>query len=660
MERILKAVTLWLGLAAGVAGSAETPFHDLRVTLDPDRASLSAEDRITLPAPVTKLQFALHGELRIDSVDGDLRLEQGEIDPYDRRIYQIQGDQPFREVGLRYGGQLSHGVTTLSEGYAGGRYASRGYVAPEGVFLSGGSGWYPDLDGARVTFRLKVDLPEGWSAISQGDSIIANTWKELIPQEEIYLVAGPFTLYEERAGEIRNQAWLRNPDKALADRYLQAAREYLQLYEELIGDYPYAKFALVENHWQSGYGMPSFTLLGSRVIRLPFIPHTSYPHEVLHNWWGNGVYIDASQGNWAEGLTSYLADHLLAERAGRGVDYRRDALQRYADFVRDEEEYPLRMFRGNHGEVSQAIGYGKAMMLFHMLRGRHGDEVFFQAIRDFYQNYLHQAANWSDLRRAMEKATGRNLEAEFSQWIDRVGAPELAVEGRLDADDGVFVVSGRIRQVQSGTPYRLHVPIAILFGEEEAPHVEWLYMAEAERGFRFSVKHPPVGLIVDPEFDLFRRLDPGEMPLSFSKLFGAANPRILLPAEAAPDRLTAYRELAQRWASSGSLEVSLDSEYGQLPLDRPLWVFGRENRFAEHLLADRDGVGQDDGYAAIAMLEGQIAGFVSARAEDLASVGRKLPHYGKYGRLRFATGSVENTLKERGPTGKSALALSFD
>ena len=79
--------------------------------------------------------------------------------------------------------------------------------------------------------------------------------------------------------------------------------------------------------------MPSFTLLGSQVLRLPFIPYTSLPHEILHNWWGNGVWIDYDGGNWSEGLTAYLSDHLMKELRGEASDYRRKALQRYGDFA---------------------------------------------------------------------------------------------------------------------------------------------------------------------------------------------------------------------------------------------------------------------------------------------------------------------------------------
>ena len=91
-------------------------------------------------------------------------------------------------------------------------------------------------------------------------------------------------------------------------------RRYIALYEELIGPYPFQQFSIVENFFPTGYGFPSYTLLGSTVIRLPFIIETSLGHEIAHCWWGNGVLVDDRQGNWCEGLTTYLADYLYKER----------------------------------------------------------------------------------------------------------------------------------------------------------------------------------------------------------------------------------------------------------------------------------------------------------------------------------------------------------
>ena len=140
------------------------------------------------------------------------------------------------------------------------------------------------------------------------------------------------------------------------------------MYRGLIGPYPYGKFALVENFWETGYGMPSFTLLGPQIIRFPFILTSSYPHEILHNWWGNSVFVDYETGNWCEGLTAYLADHLIQEQRGKGADYRRDTLQKYRDYVRDGRDFPLTEFRSRHSAATEAVGYGKTLMVFHMLR----------------------------------------------------------------------------------------------------------------------------------------------------------------------------------------------------------------------------------------------------------------------------------------------------
>ena len=114
-------------------------------------------------------------------------------------------------------------------------------------------------------------------------------WESPERQDDIYLVAARFTEYTRPAGRITAMVFLCRPDAKLAGKYLDATARYVQMYEELIGPYPYAKFALVENFWETGYGMPSFTLLGPRVIRFPFILVSSFrilpgaPLRVFHS-----------------------------------------------------------------------------------------------------------------------------------------------------------------------------------------------------------------------------------------------------------------------------------------------------------------------------------------------------------------------------------------
>ena len=65
--------------------------------------------------------------------------------------------------------------------------------------------------------------------------------------EEIYLIAAEFTEYSVQADDVEVLAYLRTPDSNLATKYMDATERYLNLYEPLIGTYPFSKFALVEN-----------------------------------------------------------------------------------------------------------------------------------------------------------------------------------------------------------------------------------------------------------------------------------------------------------------------------------------------------------------------------------------------------------------------------
>ena len=186
------------------------------------------------------------------------------------------------------------------------------------------------------------------------------------------------------------------------------------MYRSLIGPYPYAKFALVENFWETGYGMPSFTLLGPSVIRFPFILTSSYPHEILHNWWGNSVFVDYGQGNWCEGLTAYLADHLIQEQRGTGATYRRNTLQKYRDYVTSGRDFPLTEFRSRHSAATEAVGYGKMLMGAHMLRLKLGDQKFVQFLQRFYREQRGKVATFADFRRVAEGVRWRTARPRSS------------------------------------------------------------------------------------------------------------------------------------------------------------------------------------------------------------------------------------------------------
>ncbi|MBK1647853.1 M1 family metallopeptidase [Rhabdochromatium marinum] len=732
VRRLLTAA-LSLMLLARAATAADAPplvTHTLEVELIPSQGELIATDQLRLPQPQRSLEFSLHRQLHPELIGpGELQAigNQGHL-----TRYRVHWRTPTAQLKLHYRGRIRQALQNVREGMGRSHQQSPGTIDAQGVFLTGFTGWYPrltnnlggdpagDLTGVMENFSLQVDVPVGWLALSQGAGpqqarIETHAhgprtrvqWHESHPQDEIYLIAAPFQLYEDTADGIQLQAWLRSDDPALAKRYLDATGPYLARYSQLIGAYPYAKFAVVENVWDSGYGMPSFTLLGPRVLRLPFILHTSYPHEILHNWWGNGVFIDWDQGNWSEGLTAYLADHLNKALAGQASQYRHQQLKAYADYVRAaaNAEIPLSAFRARHNQASQAIGYGKALMVFHMLRHTLGATDFIAGLRRFYADNRFRVASWPDLQTAFEAVSGRDLADFFTAWVERPGALRLSLDqvASHQQADGRYRVSARLRQVQSAAVLPLKVPV-VVHDLQGQPHERWVEFTSArEQPFSLSLDQAPLRLAVDPLFDCFRHLEPGETPVSLSTLFGAPSGTLIVPAQAPPKLRRAYQQLATAWQQGQpQWRLVLDTELDQLP-EGPIWLLGWENRWlsamrhaSAHFSLDPEAhqlsieeqlspnqpspdqrnpqdlslvltrslttapsSSSDNAEAPAASGPRPLGWLASEQPDAVAGLARKLPHYGQYGYLVFSGRTPTNTLKGQWPVQDSPLMHWF-
>ena len=690
--------TVFLFNSLLAAASNKNFHHRMEIHLSPSTSGITVTDKIQIPDHIrnakepVQLEFYLHAGLTISGAqDATLEADANEVAlksrPISIRHYTVTVPPGRDTFTLQYGGQIHHAVQGPGQEYSRSFGSTPGVISPEGVFLASASAWYPQFGDALVSFQLDIQAPADWDVVSQGTLLRENrtstlqniVWEEKQPQDDIYLIAGKFQRYTQSAGAVNALVYLRSADQPLAQKYLDATAQYIAMYNKLIGPYPYTKFALVENFWESGYGMPSFTLLGSKVIRLPFILHSSYPHEILHNYWGNGVFVDYAKGNWAEGLTAYLADHLVNEQRGKGDEYRRDVLQKYADFVNKEKDFPIIRFVSRHSASSEAVGYGKTMMFFHMLRQELGDQDFMRALRQFYKQFKFQPATFADLQATFNTVTGKDLAPQFEQWVQRGGAPDLvlrAAETEPTADG--FKLTLTVEQTQPGDLYRLHVPVTVALEGEDMATQSHISVDQRTQTIALDFHARPVRVDLDPHFDVFRRLDSREIPSALSQGFGAEKPLLVLPARADKSVLEAYRALAVNWqkTQSSPLEILSDDQLKTLPEDRTVWIMGWQNRFADaalKALADRGVAYQSkqlkldhktypqDSHAVVLTArqpsnpDKTLLWVASDHPKTIAELANKLPHYRKYSYLVFKGNDLANIDKGQWPVTQSPL-----
>ena len=159
-----------------------------------------------------------------------------------------------------------------AENYARGFSESPGIISDIGVYLAGSTYWVPYFNDDLITFNLTAKTPAGWKTVSQGtrtkdedvNGVHIDRWESPEPMEEVFLIAAKFTEYDQTAGAVKAMVFLRTPDETLANEYLQLTAQYLEMYRQLIGPYPFSKFALVENFWETGYGMPRLLCLAKK------------------------------------------------------------------------------------------------------------------------------------------------------------------------------------------------------------------------------------------------------------------------------------------------------------------------------------------------------------------------------------------------------------
>ncbi len=654
---------LFLILSASHA-FAEPVVHRAAVRIDPFTSTIEVVDTLWGPFGSDGISFALHRSLRLEASEGMSFIDPDTTTDWDvpsstTRVVRLpSGISP--PLVLRYAGTIRHELEP-AQNYARGFATTAGIIDSCGVFLSGASSWLPCIPGASLLFTLHVTVPPGWDCVSQGIDTRQGstiTWRCTQPMEEAYLVAGRFFRYARDLGAVEAQAYLLFPDSSLASTYLEATARYLTLYDSLIGPYPYEKFALVENFWETGYGMPSFTLLGSAVIRLPFIVDFSYGHEILHNWFGNGVYVDDATGNWCEGLTAYLADHLYKEWAGQDASYRLNQLQHYRWYAAGRGEIPLRRFIERDSPETEAIGYGKGAMVFHMLRRRLGDKAFFAALREFYRTRLFTRASWDDLAEVFSGQGSFDCSACFSQWVDWVGAPRLSLLEASPSKTGL-----RLVVAQDEPPYELDVPVDLLVASDDSLHTRHLLLPmHTARLDTVVAVDGVVGVSVDPRFDVFRLLRPSEAPPGIGR-FLADSVNVVASAF---DSV-----IVSSWPARGPARVIPSTEepcgltlvcgFVLPPHLMERFFHGRLEAQGQTLVAAHDtlppswtviAAGEEEESALCWIRPGS-----TASPATLAQVFAKLVHYDTYSLLAFE--GVRCVLKKTFPPFASPLSLTF-
>ncbi|EWG99671.1 M1 family metallopeptidase [Halomonas sp. BC04] len=516
------------------------------------------------PPPVGRFQLAAGLTIAEALVDDEaLSLEPGAAGRY-----RLALPPEAESVTLRWSGRLEAEDGRLR-------------VSPEGSLLTDG-GWYPRFaELGPFALHIEVQVPKGQRAVATGSLVeepLADETgyrvRHYHPRtESIVLATGPWRERQQTVDGVRIRTLFpAELDDDYAETYLAHSGRYLAQFSERVGDYPYDSFTIAASPAPLGLAFPGFTLLGERVIPLPFIPHTSLAHELMHAWWGAGVRVDYASGNWSEALTTYLADYHLDELRGEARETRRRWLVDLAALP-DTFDRSLVDFRGSRDPAMRLLGYQHGAMLFHMLRQRIGDEAFDAGLKRFAAGHMHVTASWDDLAAALSAEADEDLRDFLGAWLHRPGRPALRITRveRRESETG-WQVGGVLEQTGGHAPWPLSVPMVVETSSGAVRHDVALETRQAR--FSLSYDAEPLSLAVDPDHDLLRQLDPAPFILRHVALHPESRLLVLSKDMEAKGREWVQQALGRPLALVR--EPSLDDE-------APLLVLGDDDEVAAWL-----------------------------------------------------------------------------
>ena len=375
-------------------------------------------------------------------------------------------------------------------------------------------GWLPceDHPSDRASFSITIDVPSAREQVActgrlqsvetdQGVRWTARTRSD-ISSYMLAIAVGPYARVTEEGDPRLEPHYVYRKDTAKSRRALKWHASWIAILEETFGPYAYGKYTTVQvpTRW-GGMENPGNVWLAESIFDGRDRGVGTLAHELAHMWFGDAVGYATWEDAWlSEGFASYFGPWLHA-REGGGPSLRGAMQNTRHRWLRSQagRSRPIRWREyqdPNDFFSSSAVNtYSKAAFVLHMLRHELGDDAFFSGLKAYFTQHSGQAIRTEALRDALEKATGRELNWFFDQWIDRPDCPHLTFEWGEEE----LVIT----KTQEAEPFRFRLPLRWVDAQGE--QIDFV-VTVTERVTRVPIAGGPIRTpAVDPEVTLLYR-----------------------------------------------------------------------------------------------------------------------------------------------------------
>jgi len=243
----------------------------------------------------------------------------------------------------------------------------------------------------------------------------------------------------ESGRQVSTWVMFTNKQSRLWRRSLEYTNQAILSFSNLIGDYPYSSFTVVQSALSAGLGMeyPGITVIG--VTKDAYSLDKVIAHEACHNWFYGALGSNERRYPFMdEGITtSYETLYLNARYPEKklwevyfkklkqakffhveDIPASRMAEIGWIGSVHSNTEQPINMGSTDFTMMNYSqIPYSKTAISFNYLREYLGDSTYDSAMHDYYRQWKYKHPQPDDLRKVFESHTVKDLNWFFDDLI---------------------------------------------------------------------------------------------------------------------------------------------------------------------------------------------------------------------------------------------------
>ena len=365
------------------------------------------------------------------------------------------------------------------------------------------SKWFPTIDrpNERLTHDIYLTVPDSMVSISNGrllkeeslgNGMRKDHWKMDLPHAP-YLVAiavGDFAKVTASRGDLPLGYYVEKGFEKGAAKVFASTPDMISYFEKRLGvPFPWQKYdQIVVRDFVSG-AMENTTasifmeeLLLDEREALDSEWDYIIAHELFHQWFGDLVTAESwSNLTLNEAFANYSEYLWNEKRYGQDQADLKLVVEKEG-YLAEADAEPKELIRFNYADAEDlfdAHSYNKGGLVLHMLRRELGDAAFFKGLNLYLTQHAFQAVEAHDLRLAMERVSGRDLNWFFNQWFFAKGHPELKVEVDYSKPENLLLRFSQVQDLNETPVFQL--PITVSWYEGEVRKTKTVQVSKAEQ-----------------------------------------------------------------------------------------------------------------------------------------------------------------------------------